>query len=243
MNIDNLSNGIQYLSEVFRTNAVCAVNVHITIRNWIIGCYIVEYEQNGEDRAKYGSKVLQTLSEKINQDGLSYRNLRLYRQFYIVYPQIRECLSSFFQNQTDIWQALTAKYPNKNTHFLSLDCIIQNSVNQPVTIWQTATAKFDDSSAPALSPNKIITRLSFSHIQHLLSISDPLKRVFYEIECIKGIWSTRGLKYQTGGYFAGNKQRQCSNRIRFCRYRQGYFCVEIYVRTPIERQTKIIYRE
>ena len=34
--------------------AVKTINQATTLRNWIIGCYIVEYEQNGSDRAKYG---------------------------------------------------------------------------------------------------------------------------------------------------------------------------------------------
>ena len=34
-----------------------AVNISLTLRNWLIGCYIAEYELNGEDRAAYGEKV------------------------------------------------------------------------------------------------------------------------------------------------------------------------------------------
>lgn len=38
--------------------AVKTINQATTLRNWIIGCYIVEYEQNGSDRAKYGDNLL-----------------------------------------------------------------------------------------------------------------------------------------------------------------------------------------
>lgn len=39
-------------------------------------------------------------------------------------------------------------------------------------------------------------RLSYSHIEILIEIDDPLKRAFYEVECIRGNWSVRALKRQ-----------------------------------------------
>jgi len=47
-----------------------------------------------------------------------------------------------------------------------------------------------------LSGKLILNRLSYSHIELLLEIDDPLKRAFYEIECIQGNWSVRALKRQ-----------------------------------------------
>ena len=41
--------------------AKSAVNKSFTLRNWAIGWYIVEYEQNGNDRAEYGSSLLKNL--------------------------------------------------------------------------------------------------------------------------------------------------------------------------------------
>ena len=43
---------------------------------------------------------------------------------------------------------------------------------------------------------KLFTRLSFSHFAELIAIDDPLKRAFYEVECIRGHWSVRALKRQ-----------------------------------------------
>jgi len=42
----------------------------------------------------------------------------------------------------------------------------------------------------------LIQKLSFTHLVELLSIENPLKRAFYEIECIRGSWSVRELKRQ-----------------------------------------------
>lgn len=47
--------------------AVKTINQATTLRNWIIGCYIVEYEQNGSDRAKYGDNLLKSLEKRIGQ--------------------------------------------------------------------------------------------------------------------------------------------------------------------------------
>lgn len=57
MKFDLLVNTVAQTHNGFKQNAIKAVNVALTLRNWIIGYYIVEFEQNGEDRAKYGDKL------------------------------------------------------------------------------------------------------------------------------------------------------------------------------------------
>ena len=42
----------------------------------------------------------------------------------------------------------------------------------------------------------LVSRLSFTHLAELVAIDDPLKRAFYEMECIRGNWSVRTLKRQ-----------------------------------------------
>ena len=49
--------------------------------------------------------------------------------------------------------------------------------------------------------DKIISKLSFSHITELLQIDDPLKRAFYEMECMKGTWSVRELRRQINSLY------------------------------------------
>lgn len=44
--------------------------------------------------------------------------------------------------------------------------------------------------------HRLVNALSFTHLAELLAIDDPLKRAFYEIECIRGNWSVRALKRQ-----------------------------------------------
>jgi predicted nuclease of restriction endonuclease-like (RecB) superfamily len=49
--------------------------------------------------------------------------------------------------------------------------------------------------------DKILAKLSYTHIEQLLGIDKPLKRTFYEMECIKGAWSVRELKRQINSLY------------------------------------------
>jgi predicted nuclease of restriction endonuclease-like (RecB) superfamily len=163
-----------------------AVNVALTMRNWLVGSYIREYEQNGADRAAYGEGLLDKLSERLISGGfseLTARYLRLCRQFASVYPRI--------------WQSLTAK----SEHVLL-----------PPAIWRSLTAKSSDPGEedpirkPAISelrpPDRMLAeRLSFTHLVELVALDDPLKRAFYEVECSRGNWSVRQLKRQIASLY------------------------------------------
>ena len=54
----------------------------LAARNWLLGWYIVEFEQNGSDRATYGAGLLDRLSEELGK-GFSVRSLRQFRAFYL----------------------------------------------------------------------------------------------------------------------------------------------------------------
>lgn len=56
--------------EYAQAQAASAVNVALTIRNWLAGAHIVEYEQHGEDRAKYGSSAAPDFGEGLEAEGL-----------------------------------------------------------------------------------------------------------------------------------------------------------------------------
>lgn len=92
-----------------------AVNLSLTLRNWLIGFYITVYEQNGMDRAKYGARLLENLSSRLAEgamDGVASRSLRQYRQFYSVYPEIWQTPSAKTIERlipTSIWRTLSAK--------------------------------------------------------------------------------------------------------------------------------------
>ncbi len=85
---EELSASILKTHHSAQSNAFKAVNQMATLRNWLIGCYIVEYEQKGSDRAKYGDRLLKRLEEKVNTKGLNVTLFQTSRLFYNYYPQV-----------------------------------------------------------------------------------------------------------------------------------------------------------
>lgn len=100
MEFAKLVNSIQSTHEELQLSAIKAVNQSLTLRNWLIGLYIVEFEQNGEDRARYGERLLKDLSISINIKGLSVTNLKLCRQFYVAYPHLQPAVKETLENSS-----------------------------------------------------------------------------------------------------------------------------------------------
>ena len=93
MNFEKLIQYIENTHKSLQKHVISSVNQFTVIRSWLTGYYIVEFEQNGEDRAKYGEKLFETLSGELKKKGLkgfSVTNFRLFRQFYMLYPQIHQ---------------------------------------------------------------------------------------------------------------------------------------------------------
>ncbi len=74
----------------------------MTLRNWVIGYYIVEYEQDGKDRAEYGSNLMENLEKNIDEKGLNVTLFKSCRQFYKTYPQIRSTVSNEFVTKPEL---------------------------------------------------------------------------------------------------------------------------------------------
>lgn len=170
-NIEKLVASIQETNQYFLEQVHKQVNIALTVRNWVIGYYIVEYEQSGEDKATYGDKILKTLSERLKQTsvkGLSETNLKLFRQFYQSYPQISQTVS----DQSFIYPQISQTLSDQLKKIQSKD--LQKSTS--------------------ISPALLLNRLSFSHFIELFKAESPLKRSFYETEAIKNNWSVRDLQ-------------------------------------------------
>ena len=88
-----LSDLVMQIHEATQSAAIKAVNRFATVRNYIIGYYIVEYEQHGSDRAKYGDQLLKRLAERVNRKGINDTLLKISRRFYLEYPQIQSYLT------------------------------------------------------------------------------------------------------------------------------------------------------
>ena len=160
--------------------ATKAVNIGLTLRNWLIGHRIVEFEQNGKDRATYGERLLPELAQRLVKAGLKRvdaRELRRFRLLYKVYPQIRESVTPELLAQSGIAPLMM---------FLQSDSSIRESATPESQIVESLTPH---------SPS-LILRLSFTHLAEIIPLTDETQRRFYEIECIRGNWSVRELRRQ-----------------------------------------------
>jgi predicted nuclease of restriction endonuclease-like (RecB) superfamily len=170
---DSLVTAIVHFHQQTQDYATKAVNVALTLRNWLIGYRIVEFEQQGNDRAAYGQRLLPALAERLAAAGLKrvdVRELRRFRLLYEVYPQIRESVTpELFASlgAEDLQQSLKALPVPKR-----------------------------ESVAPQL-----LQRLSFTHLNELIQLPDSTQRCFYEIECIRGNWSVRELRRQIASLY------------------------------------------
>jgi len=157
-----------------------AVNISLTLRNWLIGAYIAEYELCGADRATYGESLLIELAEHLTDHKISNCNRRqLYRylRFYRLYPKIVGTLSA------QLRELLPASLPSSQAE----SHVVENVGTVPPQL--------------QISPDQLIHRLSYSHLELIVDLDDDLKRAFYEIECIRGNWSVRELKRQIGSLY------------------------------------------
>jgi predicted nuclease of restriction endonuclease-like (RecB) superfamily len=182
-NFDGLINNISQVHNVLQGCAVKFINQFLTVRNWIFGYYIVEYEQNGEDRAKYGDKLLEEIAQKLSHiKGLRFRELYVCKDFYQTYPYFLRTVSVKLQalnlGQDTILRTLSAK--------------LQREDNENDIILQTLSPELLDGDK--LHPELLLSRLNYSHFIELVRVSDPLQRLFYEVETIKNNWSVRELK-------------------------------------------------
>lgn len=175
MNINSLANDIQALSNSLQENATRAINRHVTARNWLIGYRIFHYEQHGEDRAAYGEKILETLAERLRGEGFSHRNLKLYRQFYLTFPELLGEVKSFLLANLPIGQPLVAQLQAIKDEEVAIGqplvAQLQGQILQPAV----AESKAVSIQVP---PEKIFNRLSYSHLVQLLQMKDaePLRR-------------------------------------------------------------------
>jgi len=165
LNFDGLVEKIQQTHFALQEQSVKAVNIGLTSRNWLIGFYIVEFEQNGEDRAIYGDKLIYNLSQKMAIRGLSETNLKNSRQFYLAYSEIRQLMTD---------------------QFIQKDVIPQIS--------QLVTDEIIPEDKNLNYFKKLISNVSFTHFVELLKIDNLVKRRYYELLILKTQINVSGLK-------------------------------------------------
>ena len=96
MNYSALVEAIAQAHAAAQRQAAQTVNLTLTLRNWLIGYHIFEYEQQGQDRAEYGERLLETLARDLKRrigKGFTKRYLEMFRQFYLRYPIAKSLIS------------------------------------------------------------------------------------------------------------------------------------------------------
>ena len=144
-------------------------NYATVLTSFELGCYIVEEEQNGQDRAAYGAHVLDVLSTYLTDRfgrGFSRTNVASMRKFYL----------AFRDRESEIVQSPIAQLgPNGSSQ------IVQSAIAQSVTDYDSRPFK-----------------LSWTHYQTLMRIENREERDFYEREAIRECWSVKTLRRQYG---------------------------------------------
>lgn len=141
MKFDSLAKHIDVIQDTMQRQVAHAINRGLTVRNWLMGCYIVEYEQHGEDRAAYGEQLLKRLEQRINKKGLTERRFREFRKIYLTYPQLAAPVMEYLDiHAIEIRRTLAAELGSANSALMPAESteVAISSENQ---IRHTASAE------------------------------------------------------------------------------------------------------
>ncbi|MCJ7686326.1 MAG: PDDEXK nuclease domain-containing protein [Desulfobacteraceae bacterium] len=165
--------------EQARSNVVRSVNSNTVVAYWLIGREIVQELQKGEERAEYGKRVIENLSNRLTErygKGFSVPNLRNFRKFYVMFqdrkPEIRYPLGSELTSERE-------RYPTGS------------ELNVP-----GKGGTKDGLSLTSFHPN-----LSWSHYRALMRVDKKEAREFYETETAECGWNKRQLERQIHSLF------------------------------------------
>ncbi|QHV95618.1 PDDEXK nuclease domain-containing protein [Spirosoma endbachense] len=169
MDFNQLIANIEGIHAELAGRAVQQVNTAMTVRNWLIGFYLVEFEQNGDDRATKGEQLMKRTAQKLRHiKGMTIANLFNFRHFYITYRWFADyvladkLLPAFLQT-------LSVKMDDANIEDVKL----------------------------RLPAQQLLNSLTFSHFIELGRVDSELKRRFYEVEAVKNAWTVKELTRAT----------------------------------------------
>ena len=168
---------VSKIIDAARESASRSVNAAMTAAYWLTGRCIVEFEQSGEERAKYGAALIERLAEDLTRRfgrGFSRQNVQNMRLFYLSYPpeQIRQTLSG------------------------------KSTLPPGQQIRQTASGESETAPAEVgLDDLLAAFPLPWSAYVRLLSVRNESAREFYETEALRGGRSVRQLDRQINSQF------------------------------------------
>lgn len=184
----NLFDKVVSILEQARANVVRIVNSNMIIAYWLIGKMLVEELQGGEERAEYGKKLIEELSESLNKKygkGFSTSNLWYFRQFYLIYSDRKPVILHKLCGETTADEKL-----HKSCGVLAVkEKEIRRKPCDVLEDLSLAVGKNDVSKG-------FSSVLSWSHYRALSKVENKNERLFYEIEAEKEGWSVPVLERQ-----------------------------------------------
>ena len=168
---------VSKIIDAARESAVRSVNAAMTAAYWLVGHRIVEFEQSGEERAEYGTALIERLAADLTHRfgrGFSRQNIQHMRLVYLSYPPDK------------IRQTVSGK--------------LGRSPQLPIR--QTASGESDATSVEVGFDDLLAAfPLPWSAYVRLLSVTNERAREFYETEALRGGWSVRQLARQISSQF------------------------------------------
>ena len=212
--MDGFFDSVVKIIESARHHVSKTIDITMCIAYYEIGRMIVEEEQSGEHRAKYGAGLLKELSAYLTDrfgKGFTVQSLMNFRMLYVVYsPQVAEYNINHFplsksktvfsnsidetknisniDNQNELEKSKTVF--SKFTKSENINLLHENTVIlQKVSVESNPINKKDSDIVYPFS-------LSWSHYLILMRIKNDQERSFYEIEAHNEGWSVRQLQRQ-----------------------------------------------
>ncbi len=168
-----------------------AANLMQIVSNWLVGWRIVEQEQHGSKRAKYGKHVIELASKTLTEEfgnGYSETALRRFRKFYLEFSNlqvIQAVPKQFIEQLAQIQPPLVAKSEKNNLMIQQMPFAELETTNpsiQPPTLAESRTAI------------PLYPQLSWMHYERLMRVSDLNARQWYMEEAASQQWDYRTLK-------------------------------------------------
>jgi predicted nuclease of restriction endonuclease-like (RecB) superfamily len=162
----DLANDVIQIVRQSRQFAYSAINFSLVMAYWKIGQRIVEEEQQGHNRARFGQELLGKLAKKLTKSlgkGYTENNLRYMRQFYLAFP-IRHAV--------------------RGESSSSGKSLIRHAVRDESIDWSLEARKI------------IRPELTWTHYRLLLKVENKEARHYYMNECANQNWSTHTLERQ-----------------------------------------------
>ena len=156
---------IQATSDALRQDALVVINRSVTARAWLTGYYIVEYEQHGADRAKYGEGLLKRIEERLGSKGFSVESLKKFRLLYQAYPTLAQPVAAYVASRFAKGESLITQLP-----YIDVTPIGESAITQS----ESMSLLVETEKTVAISPWALFSRLSYTHILQLLPLADDL---------------------------------------------------------------------